>query len=75
MMKCFGEIFPVHYDVSFCALICMLLAGGFLPVNIDESMLHHVLVDSCQCIGMHYCAYCWDSNTCKYMLPTESTLM
>ena len=27
-------------------------------MNNDESMLHHVLVDSCKCIGMHYmCAY------------------
>ena len=37
----------------------MLFAGGILPVNNDESMLHHVLVDSCQCIGMEcMCAYC-----------------
>ena len=32
----------------------MLFAGGFLPVNNDESMLHYALVDSCQCIGI-YC--------------------
>ena len=40
-------------------LICMLFVGGFLPVSIDESMLHHVLVEFSQCIGMHYCTYCW----------------
>ena len=37
----------------------MLFAGGFLLVNNDESMLHHALVDSWQCIGIHYvCTSC-----------------
>ena len=46
-MTCAGIIFLVHCPRMIKAPNCMLFAGGILPVNNDESMLHHVLVESC----------------------------
>ena len=59
MMTYAGELFPMHCFMWWKHLRCMLFAGRVVSMNNDESMLHHVLMDSCQCMGIHcICTFC-----------------